>query len=150
MKTNKLIIFFLILLIALFLQVNWRVAAGWSPEFVVGVLIVSAFYLNLLEVAALSVASAFFLGWRPVPNFEILLLIFLPLFIAYFKKYFPWRNDVNVLISLLFSISVFYSLTNFGALVSDFRIFSFIAAATAFFVFLMFHALNRLYETHQH
>jgi|GEM_PF-2445088 len=136
----------LTLIIALMLQLNSRDVFGWSPEFVLGTMIVFAFYLEFIELAALTSVSALALNWQPSLNLELLLIAILPMIIFGVKKFLPWRNAINNFLAILSALLIFYGATNYAALSGYPFLFPKIVFGNLIFGGLLFQTFGYFYK----
>lgn len=145
-QSNKFAVFFFTLIIASFAQLSMKAALGWSPELVMTTLVLAAFYLSVLEMAALSAFGIFILNWRPLPGWEIFLFFLLPFMVMSVKKIFPWRSVINGVLGTVLSVAVFYALSNWNAVISNLAVFAEILALTAVFSAVLVQILNYFYK----
>lgn len=145
-SNNRFIVFLLALIVASFLQLNWKASFGWSPEFIMAFLVISGFYLGILEMAALSAAGIFILNWRPGMGWEILFFFFIPFLVIYARKFLPWHAGINNIIGIIFSICVFYAAFDLQAVMANMLLFGIIIAITAGFGAAGFQLFNYFYK----
>lgn len=143
--SNKFAVFFLAFIIASFLQLNWKAAFGWSPEFAMALLVVCGFYLSILEMAALSAAGIFIFSWRPGPGWEILFFFLIPFIVIYARKFLPWHGGINNIIGIILAVSVFYAVSDFTAIAANIPLFSIILFITVCFGAAAFQLFNYFY-----
>ncbi len=147
-QNNKFAVFLFVFIIASFAQLSLKAAFGWSPELILATLALSAFYLSVLEMAALCAFGILILNWRPLPGWEILLFFLLPFMVMSVKNIFPWRGMINGALGAVLSVAVFYALSDWGAIISSPAVFAEILAMTAIFSAALFQILNYFYKTH--
>ena len=143
---NKFAVCSLLLFIALFLQLNWKVGFGWAPELVMASLIIFGLYLGVLEMTVLSALGVFILNWRPVPGYEILFFFFVPFLNIFARRIFPWRTELNNIAGIILSVSIFYSISNPGGIAANSYLFALIILITAGFGAAVFQILNYFYK----
>ncbi len=148
LSINKFAVFFFALIIASFAQLSLKAAFGWSPELILAALVISGFYLSVLEMAILCVFGILILNWQPLPGWEILLFFLLPFMVMSVKKIFPWRGMINGVLGTVLSVAVFYALSDWGAIISNPAVFAKILALTAIFSAALFQILNYFYKTY--
>jgi len=144
---DKFAVFFFTLIIVSFAQLGIKAEFGWSPELILATLVLSAFYLGILEMAALCAFGIFLLNWRPLPGLEIVLFFLFPFVIMYVKTIFPWKSMINCVFGAVLSVAFFYGVSNWGAIVSNPIIFAYILALTAVFCAVLFQIFNYFYKT---
>lgn len=147
MVQNKLFASLLVLLFASGFQYGTKALLGWSPDFVLGILITFSFFLGFIEILCMSLIGALILNWQPYVGPEILMLIALPLLVFGIKKYFPWRIEINHLLSIFFVLAVFYGVSNYGSLLSNSALFLKSAGWTLVFGAFVFQTFNYFYKT---
>lgn len=143
---NKFPVFLLSLIIVSFLQLNWKASLGWSPELVMTLMVISGFYLNILEMAALSAVGIFIFNWRPVPGAEILFFFFIPFLIVFARRFFPWRVEINNIAGIILAVSLFYAVFGLQALMANIPLFILILVITAGFGAAGFQLFNYFYK----
>lgn len=146
---NKAAVFIFIFIISVFAQVIFKSSIGWSPEFIMAALVTAVFYLNVLEMVLLSAFGIFMLNWQPVLGWEILLFFLMPFIIMAAKNIFPWNAIINSVFGTVLSITVFYGLVNWSAILSNPVIFAEVLMLTAIFSAVLFQISNYFYPTHQ-
>ena len=119
---------------------------GWSPEFILAALVVSGFYLNILETATLVAVSILILNWRPTPGLEIFLFLILPFAVILARKFSPWKSEINGVLGIVLSVVVFYAFSNLSAIFLNPIIFAEIIALTALFGAILFQIFNYFYK----
>lgn len=143
---SKFTVFFLATIIASFAQLNMKAVFGWSPEFILAALVVSGFYLNILETATLVAVSILILNWRPTPGLEIFLFLILPFAVILARKFSPWKSEINGVLGIVLSVVVFYAFSNLSAIFLNPIIFAEIIALTALFGAILFQIFNYFYK----
>ena len=114
---------FLIVSIAVVLQLKFGLVSNFYPSFTLAVLIVSAFFLGFSELGFLVIFSALILNWRPGLSPEILVLISLPIVVSIFRKFLPAQVWLNFSFAIALGLLIFYSAADFQSLVKNFNIF---------------------------
>ena len=142
---NKLFASLLILLLAFGFQYGVKTSFGWSPDFVLGTLITFSFFLGFIEILFLGAASALLLNWQPYFSPEILMFIILPILVFGVKKYFPWRMEINHLLSVFFGLVIFYGISSYGSLFGNLTLFLKSAGWTLMFSAFVFQVFNYFY-----
>lgn len=136
---------FLIVSIALVIQLKLGPVLNFYPNFALAVLIASAFFFDFSELGFLAIFSALILNWRPGLSPEILILIGLPIAVSIIRKFLPAQAWLNFSITLVLGLLVFYSAAGFQGLVKNFNIFfidliiSTVFAASTFFILKSFN-----------
>ncbi len=143
---NKFAVFLLSLVIVSFLQLNWKASLGWSPELVMALMVISGFYLNIIEMAALSASGIFIFNWRPVPGAEVLFFFFIPFLVVFARRFFPWRVEINNIAGIILAISIFYVVFAPHALMANISLFILILVITSGFGAAGFQLFNYFYK----
>ncbi|MBI4086237.1 MAG: hypothetical protein HY433_03300 [Candidatus Liptonbacteria bacterium] len=149
MRANKFLASLLLLLTAVLLQYNFNAFLGWSPDFVLGVLVTFPFFLGFIEILFMGLAGALILNWQPQFSSEILMISTMPLFVLFVKKYFPWRAGLSHILSTFFMLAVFYGISDYASLFGNPALFLKSAAWTLAYGALVFQALNYFYPPSQ-
>ncbi len=149
MVQNKLFASLFVLLLASGFQYGAKALFGWSPDFVLGVLITFSFFLGYIEILFIGALSALLLNWKPYVSPEIFMLIALPLLVFGIKRYFPWRIELSHLLSVFFGIAVFYGISNYGSLFANPALFLKSVFWTLVFVALIFQIFSHFYPPSQ-
>ncbi|HUX35496.1 MAG TPA: hypothetical protein VMV71_00515 [Candidatus Paceibacterota bacterium] len=145
-SNNRFAVFLLSFVIASFLQLNWKAALGWSPEFVMALFIICGFYLNLFEMLALSAAGIFIFNWRPEPGWEVLFFFSIPFMVIYARRFLPWHGGINNTVGIIFAVSAFYAISDFPAVAANISLFSIILGITAVFGAAVFQFFSYFYK----
>ncbi|MDO8664209.1 MAG: hypothetical protein Q7K44_01510 [Candidatus Liptonbacteria bacterium] len=148
LSINKFAVFFFTLITVSFAQLNLKATFGWSPELILSALVISAFYLGVLEMATLCAFGILILNWRPFPGWEISLFFLLPFMVMFVKKIFPWRSMINGVLGTVLSVAVFYALSDWGAIISGPAVFAEILVLTGIFAAALFQILSYFYKTY--
>ncbi|MBI4084906.1 MAG: hypothetical protein HY432_00080 [Candidatus Liptonbacteria bacterium] len=143
---NKFIVSLLLLLIASFLQFNFKLHFGWTPEFAMATLVVFGFYLGFLEIAFLCALGVFLFNWMPLPGFEILFFFLLPFLVLSARKIFPWKSEVNNVLIVSVSAFLFYAISDWSVISGNAFLFGLILIGTAAFGAAIFQILNYFYK----
>jgi hypothetical protein len=123
----KFVSFFLIVILSLLLQIQFRASLHWSPEFVLASLIVIAFFASLPELLFLTVLSAWLLNWQPGLAPELALFLLMPVIAHLFRRLLPWEPWVTLVLvlsaaecalAILTEADVFRTLLFYGVLAS--------------------------------
>lgn len=146
MQISKFIVFVLALITALFLQFTCMLIWGWSPEFIIALLIVSRFYLDILETTALVTFSILIIDWRPAPGGELIFFVALLLAAIFAKRIFPWKNEINGVLGIILTIVFFYGLSNPSVVISSAFVFFDIVILTGISGAIMFKIFNCFYK----
>lgn len=145
-QNNKFAVFFLTIIIASFAQLNMKAVFGWSPEFILAALVVSGFYLSILETATLAAISIFIINWRPLPGWEMFLFLMFPFVVILARKILPWRSEINGIFGIVLSVAAFYALSDLNAIFLNPVLFGNILALTAGFGAILFQIFNYFYK----
>jgi hypothetical protein len=134
--------FFLIVILSLLLQFQFRAAFHWSPEFILASLIVIAFFAGLPELLFLTVFAGWMLNWEPGLAPELALFLLMPIIAHLFRRLLPWEPWVTLLFVLAIAEAALAGLTS----ASVFRtpLFYGVLASTLVYgagVFLLFYGV---------
>ncbi len=136
---------FLIVSLAVILQLKIGLISSFYPSFTLAALIASAFFLDFFELSFLVILGALVLNWRPGLSPEILVLISLPITVSILIKFLPIQAWLNFILALVLGLLFFYSVAGFPSLVKNFNllfidlIISMVFAAP---IFLILKSLN--------
>ena len=146
LKSNFLAAF-LIVSLAVILQLKIGLISSLYPNFTLAALIALAFFLDLSELGFLVIVSALILNWRPGLSPEILVLISLPIAVSIIRKFLPAQAWLNFTLALVFGLLVFYFAAGFGAMVKNFNIFFIDLTISTVFAVLTFFILKSFYAS---
>lgn len=140
----------LLLLAALFIifylaQAWFQLRVGWSFDFVLVLLITSAFFLSLLEIFFVSALVVLISTWQPGVSWEMLLLFALPLLTYGARKVFSWESWISNIIFSLSGILIFYSITSSGTMGTNWLLFANNLLGSAIFAVISFFLLEYIY-----
>ena len=144
LKSNFLAAF-LIVSLAIVLQLKIGLISGLYPNFALAVLIALAFFLDFSELGFLVIFGALILNWRPGLSPEILVLISLPIIVYIFRKFLPAQAWLNFTLALVLGFLVFYSAAGFQSLVKNFNLFFIDLIISTVFAVLAFLILKNFY-----
>jgi len=145
-SNNRFAVFSLAFIAASFLQLNWKAGFGWSPEFVMALLVICGFYLNILEMAVISAAGIFIFNWRPNPGWEILFFFFIPFLAIYARKFLPWHGGINNIVVIILSVFAFYAVSDLPTVITNTPLLAIILLITAGFGAAAFQFFNYFYK----
>lgn len=143
---SKFLAAFLIVSLAVILQLKIGLISSLYPNFTLAALIALAFFLDFSELGFLAIFSAIILNWRPGLSPETLVLISLPIAVSILRKFLPAQAWLNLTLVLVLGFLVFYSAAGFQSLVKNFSLFfidltiSTVFAAPTFLILKSFHA----------
>lgn len=135
--------FFLIVILSLLLQFQFRASLHWSPEFVLASLIVIAFFASLPEIAFLTVLSAWLLNWQPGLAPELALFLLMPVIAHLFRRLLPWEPWATLLLVLAAAECSLAALTASGEVFRSPLFYGVLAATLAYGAgtFLLFYGV---------
>ena len=137
---------FLIVSLAVILQLKIGLIANLYPNFTLAALIALAFFLDFSELGFLVILSALVLNWRPGLSPEILTLISLPIAVFIFRRLLPAHAWLSFALVFIIGLSMIYSAAGFSLMVNNFSLFfvdlaiSIVFAVPTFFILKSFHA----------
>ncbi len=129
---------FLILVLALLLQIYFGDSAGLWISFALVALITATFFLDLLGVIVLTLFAVLVLNWQPAPSWELAAFSGVPLLIFTMKKLSPLQPWLNNLLMVFLGVILSYLLTDFRFVFRHFEIFAIDVAAALIFGLLIF------------
>lgn len=139
-RKNRILLLILFVLIALAIAPYFKLWLGQQFDFVLAVVVASAFFLEFQEFLIVLFFSLAFLVWEPVFDFSLLILILLPIVAFFIKDYLPFKQWLNFFIDLLLIFLAFYLLDGRSFLIGRPLIFaldfiiSFLFGSLVFFV----------------
>ncbi len=145
-SSNKFTVSFLVLAIALSLQFNFKAFFGWSPEFVMAVLIAIVFYLDVLETAILDVLSVLIMNWKPLLGLEMIVFFTIPFLVILVRKISPWESGFNNILGIILSVVLFYAVSSWPAVLDNIYLLVLITGTTAVFSAVIFHVFGYFYK----
>ena len=144
LKSNFLAAF-LIVSLAVVLQLKIGLISSLYPNFTLAALIASAFFLNFFELGFLVIFSAIILNWRPGLSPEISVLISLPITVSVLRKFLPAQAWLNFALVLVLGFLIFYSAAGFQGLVKNFNLLFIDLIISIVFAVPTFIILKNLY-----
>ena len=143
---SKFIAAFLIVSLAVILQLQIGLVSSLYPSFTLTSLFALAFFLDFSSLVFLVLFGTLILNWRPGLSPEILILIGLPITVSILRKFLPAQAWLNFTLAIILGLLVFYSAAGFPSLVKNFNLFfidltiSVVFAVPAFLILKSFHA----------
>jgi len=142
---SRLLNIFLILLLALLLELRIPYGSGTSFDFLFVALIVSSFFLSFWELVFCVVLGVFVTNWRPSPSFEMVTFALVPFVSFSLRKILPWHSWLNATVLIIVGTIVFYAASDSAFFLRSQDLFLGILFGGLCFGMVVFHTLNRFY-----
>ncbi len=98
----------LILLVGIYLQLVFGYVFGIWINFALAALVVSALFLEILEIIPMIFFSVFLLNWQPLPSWEFLILALAVLGTFKLRDFFPWQSWLSATVFIFSAVLVLY------------------------------------------
>lgn len=138
---KKTFTLFLFLIATIALQLSWLRIFGWTPEFLIALLVAITIFVNLHEMALFVLLAAALVDWQPMLSMDMLALLLIPFFIFALRRASPWNIWAGTALFAILSVCIFYAAAGIPREVLGSRIFilnGLLSAALSIgFVFLL-------------
>ncbi|HUC31207.1 MAG TPA: hypothetical protein VMR99_00755 [Candidatus Paceibacterota bacterium] len=114
----KFILAILVLLLACALQF-WFAAAGVFINFILGALIVFAFYFDIWELVVFVLFAILVINWQPTPSIDIFVFAIIPIVAYGFYKIFAWTLWAGIPVAIVCGFFLLYLVIAPAAFLSD-------------------------------
>ncbi len=140
---HRLFVAYLLLVLAITLQLQFKSEWGTAPDFILAAIFVFAFALDFWELLPVLLFGGWLLNWQPFIGQELIYLIFLAFAAFLLRRLIPWQPWLGVAVYAVGGALCFYLLSGLliWRLVSAAFIF-FDALAVLFFGWLTFAVLR--------
>ena len=112
MSRSRFVIAFLIVALALTLQMRFLDPAGSSLPLSLSVILGLSLLMNMGSIALLSLFSFFMVNWRPGITPEFLAFIMIPLVASFLSALFPLRSALNAGVVGVIGMALWYVTAN--------------------------------------
>lgn len=129
---------FLVLILAIILQLYAGDSSGIWINFALAALITATFFLDLLEVIFLIAFAVLVLNWQPTPSWELAVFSGVPLLVFAAKKLLPLQPWLSNLAMIFLGVILFYLLIDFRFVFQHFGVFAIDLAVVLIFGLLIF------------
>lgn len=139
---------FLILVLALFLQIHLGDLSGIWINFSLATLITVAFFLDLFQLSFLILFAVLILNWQPAPSWELTVFSAVPLIVFMAKKLLPLQPWLNNIFMIFLGTILFYVFIDPRFVLQNFKVFLTDFAAVTLFGILVF-SVERVFSPEQ-
>lgn len=134
----------ILVLISIVLQLNFDDVFSFRPDFVLVVLLTSAFFLSFLELVFVILLSTLAINWQPTLSYEILILIFWPIAVYFLNRFFPGKAWFNSVITTILGIFILYAPVVFRNFFDSFSLIALDVLVCLVFGFVIFNLFEKL------